>query len=226
MGSLARTASIAGLVALVSILSAEVIVPSLIAGGPPLSGTLDRAAITAYYAHPGMELFLGLGLFAVALPAFLVFAVTIRELAAADPGARYPATVGAAFAVCAVPVYIFKAAIAAALVGVVANGLDPVSLFRVYDLAYNGAIYPLEAAYVLGLGLAVAALSSGLGWIRWISIVVAALQLANAGVLFAGLPSAIALPGNLAFSVWLAATSVALWRLDAVRYREPVATAA
>src|SRR5262245_51230857 len=141
MASLARTASIAGFVALASILSVEVIVPTLIAGSPPLSGTVDRTAITAYYAHSGLEPFLGLLLFAVCLPAFLVFAVTVRELTVDEPRGRYAATLGAAFAICAVPVYIFKSAIAAALVAVVANGLDPVPLFRVYDMAYNGAIY-------------------------------------------------------------------------------------
>jgi hypothetical protein len=30
-------------------------------------------------------------------------------------------------------------------------------------------------------------------------------------------PSAIALPGNIAFAVWLGAASVALWRLESLR---------
>ena len=61
MASLARTASIAGLVVLVSILTVEVIAPSLIAGAPPPSGTLDRDRIAAWYDHRALELFLGLG---------------------------------------------------------------------------------------------------------------------------------------------------------------------
>src|SRR6186997_2241987 len=175
MGSTARVASLAGLLAVVSILTFEVVVPSAIAG-PPLSGTMDRAVIAAYYAHPGLELALGLGLFLVALPAFVVFVAAVRELAADDARARGWATVGASFALVAVPVYIAKGAIAAALVGIVGAGLDPVALFRVYDLAYNGAIYPLEAGYVLCLGLAMVALGVGGSWLRVLTVVVAAIQ--------------------------------------------------
>ena len=226
MGSLARTASIAGFAALVGILLMEVVIPSAVTGGTPISGTVDRDTIAAYYAHPGLEWALGWGLFVLVLPAFVVFAVTTREIAIVDGRARYAATLGLAFAICAVPVYIFKAAIAAALVGLVGSSLDPVPLFRVYDLAYNGAIYPLEAAYVLGLGLAVASLGAGASWLRWLSIAVAAVQLANGLVIFVGLPSAVALPGNVSFAVWLAATSIALWRLDSVPTARPVATPA
>ena len=113
------------------------------------------------------------------------------ELVSDDAHARYWATLGFAFALCAVPVYILKGSIAAALVGVVGRGLDPVALFRVYDLAYNGAIYPLEAAYVLGLGWAIATMAGG--WFRWLTIAVAGLQLLNTLVLFAALPPAVAM---------------------------------
>ena len=226
MGSLARTASIAGFTTLVGILLMEVVIPSAVTGGTPVSGTVDRDTITAYYAHPGFEWALGWGLFVLVLPAFVVFAVTTRELVVADGGARYAATLGLGFALCAVPVYIFKAAIAAALVALVGSSLDPVPLFRVYDLAYNGAIYAFEAAYVLGLGLAVASLGAGAGWLRWLSIAVAAVQLANTLVIFVALPNAIALPGNVSFAVWLAATSIALWRLEPVLAARPVATPA
>lgn len=212
MASQARMAGVAGLVALAAILTVEVVVPSVVAG-PPLSGTLDRDLITAYYAHPGLELALGLGLFVVAVPAFVVFAVTIRELARDDERARYLATIGGAFALVAAPIYIVKGAIAAALVGIVGMSLDPAPLFRVYDLVYNGAIYPFEAAYVLCLGLAVVALGPSRTWLRWLTIGTAAILLVNTLVVWLGLPSAAALPGNLVFSAWLASASVATWRL-------------
>ena len=216
MASLARIAGVAGLIALAAILTVEVVIPAAVAG-PPLSGTLDRDLITAYYAHPGLEFALGLGLFLIAVPAFVVFAVTIRELVRDDERARYVATVGAAFALVASPIYIIKGAIAAALVGIVGVGLDPLPLFRVYDLAYNGAIYPFEAAYVLCLGLAVVALSPGRAWLRWLTIATAAILLLNTLLVYVGLPSAAALPGNLAFSLWLASASAAIWRLEPKR---------
>jgi hypothetical protein len=226
MASLVRTASIAGFVALVGILTTEVVVPTAVTGANPISGTVDRDTIAAYYAHPGLEWALGFGLFVIVLPAFLLFAVTIRELAAEDRQARYPATIGLAFAVVAVPVYVMKAAIATAIVALVGSGLDPVPLFRVYDLAYNGAIYPLEAAYVLGLGLGVAALGTGAPGLRRLSIAVAAIQLLNSLVLFVGLPNTVALPGNIAFAVWLGATSIALWRMAPAAATQPVASPA
>jgi hypothetical protein len=225
MASLSRMASVAGLVTLLGILAFEVVLPSAIVGATPLSGTLDRAAIAAWYDHRSLEVLLGLGLFAVVLPAFVVFAVTIRQLTDGDQRAGYLASLGSAFALVAVPVYILKSAIAAALVGIVANGSDPVPLFRVYDLAYNGAIYPLEAAYVLCLGLAVAKLGAG-AWLRWLSIVVAVLQLLASFVLFVSVPSAVTLPGNLAFALWLGATSLAIWRRGRVRQAQMVAAPA
>jgi hypothetical protein len=209
---LGRIASLAGLATLASILVVEVVVPSAIAG-TPISGTLDRATISAYYDHAGLEVVLGLGLFAIALPAFVIFAVSVRELAADDRRARYWATLGSAFALCAVPVYVLKGAIAAALVGIVGAGLDPVALFRVYDLAYNGAIYPLEAAYVAGLGWTFVTLGVAPAWLRWLTIGAAAVQAMNGLVLFLGLPGPTTLPGNLAFALWLGAMSVTLWRM-------------
>jgi hypothetical protein len=214
MASLARTASLAGLVALAAILIVELLVPSVVTGGPPISGTLDRATIVAYYGHPGLELALGLGLFAVALPAFLVFAVATREVSAGRGVARTWASLGAGFALAAVPVYVVKGAISAALVSIVGSGLDPVPLFRVYDLVYNGAIYPLEAAYVLGLGMAIAAMAAGSGWLRRLTIAASGILLLNTLVVYLGLPSAAALPGNVAFAIWLGGASVALWRLE------------
>jgi hypothetical protein len=221
MASLSRMASVAGLVTLLSIVAFEVVLPSAIVGATPLSGTVDRAAVAAWYDHRGLEVLLGLGLFVVVLPAFVVFAVTIRELSIDDRRARYLASLGSAFALAAVPVYILKSAIAAALVGIVASGSDPVPLFRVYDLAYNGAIYPLEAAYVLCLGLAVVTLGGG-AWLRWLSVGVATLQLLASFVLFLGVPSAVTLPGNLAFAAWLGAMSLAVWRLEPVRRAQPM----
>jgi hypothetical protein len=223
--ALSRTASIAGLVAVLSILTVEVAIPSVVTGGPPISGTLDRATIAAFYGHPGLEWALGLGLFALAIPAFLVFAVSIRELARDDPGARYSASIGVAFAVSAVPVYATKGAIGAALVAVVGSGLDPVPLFRFYDLVYNGAVYPLEAIYVLGLGLAIATVS-GTRWVRTLTVVAATILFLNALVVFMGLPSVTAMPGNIAFAIWLAATSAVLWRLESFRAAAPVASPA
>ena len=212
--SLARTASIAGIVAVVAIVTVEVVIPLAVTGSSPISGSLDRETITAYYGHPGLEWALGFGLFVVAIPAFLVFAVTTRELAAADERARFLATLGLAFALCAAPIYVVKGAIAASLVVVTGNGLDPLPLFRVYDLVYNGAVYPLEAAYVLGLGLAAAAMGAGASWLRWVTIGTASILFLNGLVLYVGLPSAVAMPGNVLFAIWLAATSVALWRLE------------
>jgi hypothetical protein len=216
MPSQARIAGVSGLVALAAILIVEVVVPSAVAG-PPLSGTLDRDAIAGYYAHPGLEFALGLGLFLVAVPAFVVFAITIRELARNDERARYLATLGGAFALVAASVYLVKGAIAAALVAVVGSGLDPVPLFRVYDLVYNGAIYPFEAAYVLCLGLAIVLLGAAPAWLRRLTIATSAILLLNTFVVWLGLPSAVALPGNLAFSLWLGSASVAIWRLEPMR---------
>lgn len=70
--------------------------------------------------------------------------------------------------------------------------------------------------------MALAGLRAGPSWLRWLTVGASAILALNTFVLYMDLPSAAALPGNVAFSIWLGGASVALWRFQSVRGTEPL----
>jgi hypothetical protein len=206
----ARAGAVAGWLTLLGILVFELIVPTLIAG-QRVTATIDAGQIRAFYAHDALAPLVSLGVFAIVL-AFIPFAVAIWTISEDEPRRRFLATVGLGFAVAAAPLYVAKSALAATLVTLAPTSSDPVPLFRFWDVLYNGGIYPLEAGWVLGLGLAIGGREAAPRWLGAISIVVAALQLVNATALFAGIPDGLTIPGNIALAVWLGSVSWTLGR--------------
>jgi len=205
----ARLGSIAGWVTLAGILVFEVAGPTLVAGNR-VTGTTDRAAISAYYEH-GELLWFALGGFILVI-VFVLFAVLLREELASNTVARRLANVGLALAVAAVPLLLLKTALQMSLVEAVAAGVDPLPLFLSWDYVYNAGVYALEAGYPVAFSLAMARQPGFPRWLPVFGVIVGALQLVNMTSLVIGLPDAATLPGNLAFAVWLAATAYGLGR--------------
>lgn len=206
----ARVGSVAGWLTLAGILGFEVLLPMLIAG-QRISATTDAEVIRAYYDHGVLGPVVSIGVFLIVL-AFVPFAVAIRTVASADDERRFAATIGLGFAITAAPLYVAKAALAETLVTLAPTTTDPVPLFRFWDVLYNGGIYPLEAGWVLGLGLGLAGRATMPRWLGPFSWVVAGLQIVNMTALFVGIPDALTLPGNLALAVWLGMVSLSLGR--------------
>lgn len=208
-----RLGAICGWLTLAGILVFEVIVPMAIAG-QRITATSDPIVIRAYYDHPALAPVVSLGVFTILL-AFVPFAVAVRTVVADDPTRRLAASVGLGFAVAAVPLLVMKSAIAETLVSIAATASDPVPLFRLWDVTYNGGVYALESGWVLGLGLGLAGLAGMPRWLRALTWVVAVYQLVNMTALFIGIPDSATLPGNLALAVWLGSVSYGLGRRPA-----------
>ncbi len=210
-----RIGSVAGWLTLAGILAFEVIGPSL-AVGPRVTGSADRGAIEAYYANTVLLAF-GLGQFAVII-AFLVFATALRETLVRRETATFWANVGYACALVAAALLLVRSAIEMALVRTLAAGSDILPTFFVWDFAYNGAVYAMEAGYPAAFAMAIASA----GWrstpriYPGLAAIVSALQLINMTSLVVGLPMAVTLPGNIAFAVWFGVTVWILGRQESV----------
>src|SRR4051794_18567755 len=209
--STARIASTAGWLTLAVILAAEVVVPSLLVGLPP-TGSTDRAVVEAYYRH---EVLLPLGLVAIAsIIGFLVFVTALREVLVRREEAALWANAGFAFAVVAAALLLVRTAIQMALVRGVAASSDVMPAFFTWDFTYNSAVYAMEASYPVAFAIAMTASARAPRWLLGLAALVGVLQLVNMTSLVLGLPSAVTLPGTLAFAAWFAATSWHIGRID------------
>jgi hypothetical protein len=207
---IARIGAVTGWLTLAGILSFSVIGPMIVAG-QRVSGTLDATAIQTYYRHGALAP-LNAGGFVIML-FFLPFTLAMRQLLLGDERSRFLSTLGFAFAVAAVPLYLTEYALQATLVGVAASGGDVVPLFRFWDILYNSAIYILEAGYAATFALAMRDVRGFPRWMPRYGLVVALLQLGNATALFVGLPDKATLIGNLALVGWFIGANVGLSRL-------------
>ena len=205
----ARIGSFAGWIGLLGIFGYHLLLQGLF--GPRVSGTLDAAAITDFYAHDAIA-WLGLEQIVVTIPV-LVFIVALREVLGPWPMSRFWATVGLAVMTAEVALIITQISIQAALVSAVATGADPVPLFRLWDVLYNSGVYVLEASLLLVFGLAFRAADAFPGWLSGLSFVAAAAIGINAVAIWVGIPDPATLPANLLFGAWFGGTSLVLGRL-------------
>jgi hypothetical protein len=216
----ARIGAVAGWIGLLGIFGYHLLLQGLF--GPRVSGTLDAAAVTDFYAHDAIA-WLGLEQIVVTIPV-LVFVVALREVLGQWPIARFWATVGLAVMTAEVALIITEVSIQAALVTAVASGADPLPLFRLWDVLYNSGVYVLEASVLLTFGLAFRAADAFPGWLAGLSFVAAAAIGINAVAIWIGLPDRATLPANLLFAAWFGGTSLVLGRLG--RSPVPMAEAA
>jgi hypothetical protein len=208
--NVARIGAVAGWLALAGILAFSVFGPMVVAG-QRVSGTLDPAVIAAYYRHAALAP-VSAAAFSI-IVFFLPFALALRQVLSLDARARFLSTLGLAFAVAAVPLYLSDASLQAALVGAAAAGSDVVPLFRFWDIQYNSASYVLEAGYVAAFSMAMRAAPSFPRWMPRYGLIVAASLLVNATALFVGIHDNLTLIGNLALVGWFIGTNVGLSRV-------------
>jgi hypothetical protein len=219
----ARIAATAGWLTLAAILASEVILPSLLIGSPP-TGSMDRVAVEAYYAH---ESLLPLGLVAIAtIIGFVVFATALREVLLALGDRAFWANAGFAFALVAAALLLVRTALQMALVRGLASGSDIMPTFFAWDFTYNTALYAMEASYPVAFAMAMTRVAGAPRWLLALGVTVAVLQLVNMTSLVVGLPMAATLPGTLSFVAWFAATAWLVGRVEPMVAASPSAATA
>ncbi|HEV8359102.1 MAG TPA: hypothetical protein VGR28_01465 [Candidatus Thermoplasmatota archaeon] len=158
----ARVALAAGLVSFLGILTLVVVGTSVIAG-PPVSGSLDPAAIRAYYDHPALAWVL-VAQFLLLFPT-LLFAVNLREVLSGTPRGRMWATVALVAMAAEATLLASEVALQGAFVAAAAQGEVPLAMFRFWDLLYNSGGDAIEIAWIAGFSLAAAGVA---GFPRWL----------------------------------------------------------
>lgn len=210
-----RVGAWSGWISLVGVLVALVVLPTAIAGAPPIAAT-DMTAVRAHFAHAELAWLLGLANTFV-IVAIIPFGLGMRTWLATTPAARYLATLGLAFLVVSAGLYLVQGALAAALVQASRDGGEIAGLYRFYDVLYNSAADVLEGSWVLGFGLAMAVQDGPmLRWVGALGVLVGITRWGKALIPFAGpAPDAIPMVLGLLFFVWFAAAVVGLTRASA-----------
>jgi hypothetical protein len=216
---IARVGSVAGWVSLAAIFVYHIGLSILV--GQRVSGTIDSAAIEAYYRN-GIIAPASIAPFLAVVP-IAIFALALREALGVTPRARFLASVALIFVVAEVPGLLVQSALEATLVTIASRGGDIVPLFRFWDVLYNSALYVLEAGWVGAFGLAMTNNPAFPRWLPRFSFAVAALQLVNMTAIWVGIPDQLTLLGNLGFGIWIGAASFGLGRLATASVRRLVA---
>jgi hypothetical protein len=208
-----RLGAAAGWIGFIGVVVTFVAIPMALAGQPPTVNT-GLPAVMTYFRHPEFALINGvLGVF-VGIVAIVPFGYGLRSLIAhvGDPRARVFADLGLAFLIVAAPVYLVSSVLGAMLVQA-ADG-DPgtfATLFRLYDVMYNGAADVLEGAWIGAFSLA--ALSGPLPhWIGALGLAVTATRWIKAFLPVAPVPEVILPISGVLFIAWFLAVVVALTR--------------
>ncbi|HKB28212.1 MAG TPA: hypothetical protein VKC59_04245 [Candidatus Limnocylindrales bacterium] len=206
-----RLGAIAGWVALIGVVLAFIVIPMALAGQPPTVNTAPEAVV-AYFRHPEFALINGvLGVF-VGIVAIVPFGYGLRSvlLSGHGPWARTFADLGFVFLLVAAPVYLVSSAMGAMLVQAsTGDAATFASLFRFYDVLYDGGADVLEGAWIGAFSVAV--LASGLPrWLGWLGVVVMVARWIKAFVPVAPVPEIVIPIGGVLFLAWFLAIVVAL----------------
>lgn len=204
-----RVGAVAGWVSLAMIFGYHI--GLTIFAGQRVSGTLDAAAIEAYY-RSGIIGPASIATFLAVVP-MAIFVLALREALAVSPRARFLASLALIFVVVELPGLLVQSALEATLVTVASRGGDIVPLFRFWDVLYNSGLYVLEAAWIAAFGLAMIESAAFPRWLPRFSLAVAVLQLVNMTAIWVGIPDQFTLVGNICFAIWFGAASVGLGRL-------------
>jgi hypothetical protein len=201
----------AGWIGFVGIVAAFIAVPMLVAGQPPTMNT-DLPAVMTYFRHPEFALingFLGVFVGAVAIVAFgygLRFA--LRQTG--DSRARTFADLGLAILMVSVPVYIVSGTLGATLVQAAdGDAASFATLFRLYEVTYDGAADVLEGAWILSFSIAVLG-SPFPRWLGWLGIALGLSRWVKATIPF-GAPLETIIPiSGILFILWFLWAVIAL----------------
>ena len=214
-----RLGAVAGWLGLVGVVGGLIVIPAAIAGQPPTSST-DLATVHTYFGHSQLAVQFGLvnGLIAVA---FVTFGLGLRAAISSggDDRSRALADIGLGLIVVTIPLYLMSGALGATLVDVAGRGAGEfATLFRLYDVTYDGLSDVLEGAWIGAFSLAL--LNGTLPrWIGWLGVIVGVSRWIKSVAPFVALPDLIATVGGLLFLVWFVAIVVAL---SQVALRSPV----
>jgi hypothetical protein len=208
-----RFGAVAGWLGLGGITLAFIVIPALIAGQPPTVNT-SPAAVVAYFRHPEFAALNGVvGVF-VGILTVVPFAFALRSvLRGANDRARTFADVGLALVLVSAPVYVVSSALAAMLVQAATGDATMfATLFRLYDVLYDGGADVLEGAWIGAFSLA-AILGGGLPrWIGWLGVAVALSRWVKAFVPVAPVPEIVIAISGVLFLGWFVAIVAALTR--------------
>lgn len=182
----------------------------MLLAGTRVSGTLDRAAIEAFYANDTIAI-LGVEGFLVLVP-IAIFALALFEVFRSAEPTRWLGSLGLIFVVVELPLIATQIAIQAGLVAAVDAGEPVVGLFRTWDALYNSGAYVCEAVWVVAFGLAMARVATFPRWMPRFSMAVAALLAINVFAIWVGIPDTATLPSALLLGVWFAGASIGLGR--------------
>lgn len=208
-----RLGAVAGWIGFIGVVAAFIVIPTMLAGQPPTART-DPAAVIAYFRHPEFALIDGvLGVF-VGILALVSFAMGLRSVlvATGDERSRAFANLGLALVLVTAPVYLVSTAIGAMLVQASSGDAATfASLFRLYDLMYDGGADVLEGAWIGAFAIA------GIGgpfprWLGWLGIAVMVSRWIKAFVPVAAVPDGIIPISGVLFLAWFLAIVVALTR--------------
>jgi hypothetical protein len=208
-----RLGAVAGWLGLVGVIGGLIVIPAVIAGQPP-SSTSDLSAIRAYFGHAQLAVQFGLvnGYIAVA---FVTFGLGLRAAirSGADSRSRALADIGLGLVVVTIPLYLASGALGATLVDVAGRGgTELATIFRLYDVTYDGLADVLEGAWIGAFSLAL--LNGTLPrWIGWLGVVVGVSRWIKAFGPFVAMPDLVPTIGGLLFLVWFVAIVAALTRI-------------
>jgi hypothetical protein len=208
-----RLGAAAGWVGLIGVFVAFIAIPIALAGQPPTVNT-DLPAVMAYFRHPEFALINGVLGVLVGIVAIVPFGYGLRAalISSRDGRARTFADFGFALLLVAAPVYLVSGALGAMLVQA-ANG-DPAtfaSLFRLYDVMYDGGADILEGAWIGAFSIA--ALWSTLPrWVGWLGVVVMVTHWIKAFVPVAPVPEVVIPVSGVLFLAWFLAIVIVLTR--------------
>lgn len=206
-----RLGAAAGWIGFVGIVAAFIVVPMMLAGQPPTMNT-DLTAVMAYFRHPEFAVingFLGVFVGAVAIVAF-AYGLRTALHQTGDSRTQTFADLGLAILIVSVPVYIVSATLGATLVQAADGDAGTfATLFRLYEVTYDGAADVLEGAWILSFSIA------SLGgafprWLGWLGIALGLSRWVKATIPFgAPLEGIIPISGIL-FIAWFLCMVIAL----------------
>jgi hypothetical protein len=205
----------AGWVAFVGVTLLLVVGPMLIAGQPP-TALSPTAEVIAYFGHGLLGPLYGVVGPIVVISTIIPFAIGLRaalQSGAGDGRTMAFADYGLGFLLVAAGLYAVSGSMVAGLVD--AAGRDSgtmTTLFRQYDVLYDGAADVLEGAWIGAFSVAM--LGGGLPrWIGWLGVVVGLSRWLKAFAPFAPALVPLGIVGGLAFLLWFLAAVVALTRV-------------
>jgi hypothetical protein len=206
--SIGRVGAWAGIVAVLGIFGYHLGLMAI--AGQRVSGTIDPAAITAYYKQSGIAI-LSVEQFVTLIP-MMVFVVALRERLSTTPWTRFLATIALVAVTAEIAALLSEIALQAALVATARSGGESVGLFRFWDVLYNSGAYALEAVWVSAFGLAMRHVTGFPSWLPRFSLLAAALLAINVSAIWVGIPDVATLPSALLLAIWFVAASLGLYR--------------